>query len=227
MSKKNENNSTKNNSFTLAILANRGFSGAKIKENASGAGGWTITKDDMELYTSSMTMLHEKAYNIAVKRFNNVEVTSDDINAAFDALKYVYGLFELEGDKKLRVDNSALDIIIGFAGSMKNTKSYTLDYEYSKLKNAKRQYAVLEGSKGANPTAITRLINEIAEIENNIVELKKEAFNYYKSFTITSFKTFCKSVEDFLTDTIEKRLAMTAEEIKAEKERIKKARKNK
>lgn len=195
--------------FAKAILRNKKFAGAKINKKDAGV--------DFIKWDTAMEKLYESAYAIASQRYNSADDV--DYTPVFEAARSLYLLVgTLENGATLRSDQNAIDTIIGFAGGMKGCKSPIMQMLSAEKSDLKKRLQKALDTNGTPKKTITTLNNKLKAVDAEIDKEKLKEFATWKDFRPVSYSTFAKNVEVFLSDMITKRIAMTAEDLQAEKE---------
>lgn len=202
--------------FASAILRNKKYAGAKINKKDAGV--------DFGKWDAAMDKLYESAYAIASQRYN----AADDVDytPVFEAARELYLLIgTLENGTVLRSDQNAIDTIIGFAGGMKGCKSPIMQMLTERRSALKKDLQKALDTNGTPKKTITTLNNKLKAVNAEIDKEKLKEWATWKDFRPVTYSTFAKNVEVFLADMITKRVAMTAEDLRAEKEARKAAKK--
>ena len=200
---------TNNNALINLMLANRGFSNARINSKDLDA---TIVKEWHDL----LDKLHSASYKVASTSYNTKG--NVDYSPIYATISKVWAYIgEVNGDKLRSDENTAL-VLCSKATREAVKKSADLQYVYSQKNNSAKYLRELENTNGANEDTIAKIKADIEEFNKQIEELKAESGNQYKQFAKCSASVFYKAVEDFVADMIEDRLTMTEEEVQAEAE---------
>lgn len=198
------------------ILANRGFNSAKVNSK-------DVDIEIVKEWHKMLDELHSIAYSEIATRFNKsletTENTTTNVSIKFfDTMRKIYAYVGTINGATLKCDANTASVILAKSVCEKNRKSADLQYKLSQKSNSVRYLKELESANGTCEETIEKVKSDIAKLEEEIVDLKSIAFNSYKTFAKCSASAFYKSVEDYLADMIEKRLCLTEEEVKAEEE---------
>lgn len=207
------------NAIIETILANRGFSSAKI--NAK-----DLDVEEVKAWHTLCDRVHTEAYKIASQCYNNAtsfltfnaELNNVDKSGLYDAMREVFAqIGEIRG-AKLFPNESTATTLVTMASTRKNSYSADMRYERQKLSLERKFLKDYEESNGVPGETIANIKANIAKIEAKIDELKKVEYSEFKVYTKTGASVFYKSFEDYIADLINHRLCMTEEDIIAEKE---------
>lgn len=197
------------NTIVSAILANRGFSNAKINAEI-------LSAETVKEWHGLLDNLHSASYKVAAIAYNTEGQV--DYSPIYTAIAKVWEYIGSVNGGKLRSDENTALVLCSKATKESVKKSADLQYVYSQKNNSARYLRELENTNGASEDTIAKVKADIAGFDEKIDELKKKSGNQYKEFSKVSAGAFYKSVEDFIADMIEERLTMTEEEVQAEAE---------
>ena len=206
---KTTNTTTNNNALINTLLANRGFSNARINAKDLDA---TIVKEWHDL----LDRLHSASYTVASTSYNTSG--NVDYSPIYNVIGKVWAYIGEVNGGKLRSDENTALVLCSKATREAVKKSASLQYIYSQKNNSARYLRELENTNGANEKTIEKVRADIEEFNRQIEELKAESGNQYKQFAKCSPSVFYKAVEDYIADMLEDRLTMTEEEVQAEAE---------
>ena len=208
--------------YLNVLQGNRGFAGYRIKKDMMG-----LTIEDVKAWHKALDVVQSAAYDLVATRYN-IEGNDAGIiatNKVYSALRTVYELIgELPNGAKLRSDANSAEVVCALSVTNKSVKSPELQYIYSQRANSQRYLKQLEETNGANPESIENVKADIAKYDEQIADLKAEAFNLYKRVSKATPSAFYKGMEDFISDMIDKKSILTEAEVQAEKEALKAAR---
>lgn len=221
MSKINTQNVT--TTLANALVYNNRFATAKLNAEQLGAEGFAEWK-------AIASNLHKASYAVYCQCENSgmkVESTSVDKSAIYDGIRVVLNaLGEVNGQKLYANEETAI-ALVSYAGRRANKDAPELQFCLSRISNAKKELALAEKINGYNPEAIEAIKANIEVLLAEKAVLLATVDMRYKQPTMTSESAFRLDLEHYLARVITGQLAKTPEELLAEAEARKQARKEK
>lgn len=208
------NTTSNNNALVNSILANRGFSNARI--NAK-----TLDTEIVKEWHALLDNVHSASYHVASTCYNNsiLDTTAPiDYSPIYSAMAKVWEYLGSINGGKLSSDANTATTLMSKATREAVKKSANLQYVLSQKSNSVRYLKQLESINGVKSETIEKVKSDIESFDNEIAQLKSESGNQFKQFAKCSASVFYKAVEDYIADMLEKRLCMTEEEVRAEAE---------
>lgn len=205
------------------LVDNNRFATKKLNAEQIGAESFREWKTLVE-------SLHKVAY-LAYMDCENSNLTADsndiDKTAVFNALREILTeLGEVNGHK-LCANAELASLVIGYSGKRGNHDSPELQLCNSKIQNARNLLNKYAKMNGVNPEAIANLEAEIETLNSEKAELLNTADNRIKKPTRTTFEAFRLEVEHRLARAIAEQQAKSWEELEAEAEAKRAARRAK
>ena len=213
-------NVTTTTALVDCIVDNNRFATRKLTAEQLGAENFRNWKD-------LIADLHRVAY-IAYSECENNDLAIDsaniDLSPIFNSLRTILAQFGEVNGHKLSANAELATLIIGYSGKRANADSPELQLVNSKIRNRTKELAEYENTNGVNPESIKALKDELAELKDKKSELLEEPDNRIKKPTRTSTDMFRLEVEHRLARVVAEQKAKTWEELEAEAEAKRQAR---
>lgn len=204
------------------LIDNNRFNNRRINAEQIGA-------KDFRTWTNLMADLHKVAYKV----YEATENHTDTEAPRSDLFKHVKLILSVIGDLELvdkdgnthkapvtiddKFANDIADLCANYAGKIGKDKAPELQYNESKLANARTMLKKYQALNGVNPDAIKALEDEIAELEEEHDDLMNTPDMCKGKPTVASPGTFRQKFEAHLARTIEGQKAKSWEEYQEEK----------
>lgn len=189
-----------------------------------------IGSENLSVWTSLVADLHKTAYSVyALCESSNLSVDSDSVDktAVYNSLRAILTTIGEVNGHKLYANEELATLAIGYAGKRGNDDSPELQLCLSKIRNRNKELNEYKNTNGVNPEAIKSMEKEIAELEEEKKALLDSPDNRIKKPTRTPANTFRLEVEHRLARAISEQQAKTWEQLEAEAEERRKARRAK
>lgn len=200
---------------------NNRFATAKLTAEQIGA-------ENLKTWTTLIKGLHMAAYSVYALCENSdlsVESKSVDKSQLYDRIRGILvELGEVNG-RVLKANEELATLIVGYAGKRGNQDSPELQLCLSKIRNNKKLQEEYAKLNGVNPETLTKLEEELKELEEEKNTLLENPDNRIKVPTRNTESTFRLEVEHRLARVIADQQAKSWEDLQAEAEAKKKARK--
>lgn len=210
-------------SLVEGLVYNNRFANVKL-------GSDNLNPEDMKVWKSLISALHESAYSVyAFCENNNLQADSAEVDksAVFAALRPIMAeLGEVNGHRML-ANAELATLIIGYSGKRGNCDSPELQFCLSKLRNRQKELADYEKTNGVNPDSIKSLKEEIDKLEEEKKALLSAPDNRIKQPTRTTANSFRLEVEHRIARAIAEQQAMSWEALEARDKERKKKKNNK
>ena len=223
MSKNNQN--VKLNAIADALVYNNRFANVKMS-------GEQIGVENFAQWKTLLTNLHRQAYTIYATCENQglkVEDSTIDKSPIYDGIKALLAAVGEVKGHKLYVNEESVIAIVGYAGRRANADSPELQYCNSRINGLRKEIKMYEALNVADTDYKAKRLAEMNEqLEVLLAEkstLLKTVDMRYKQPTMTSENSFRLEVEHFIARAIVGQLAKSLEELDAEAEARKAARK--
>lgn len=187
-----------------------------------------LSAESFSNWRSLISDLHRAAYKVyALCENSGMKAESDTVDKAevFDVLRYILGVIGDVNGHKLYANAESVIAIISYAGKRGNVDAPELQLCKSRVANAKKELRLAESLNGLDPDYISNLKSEIERLEDEKFALMSEPDMCFKKPTMTTENAFRLDVEHFLARIITGQLAKTIEELDAEAEERRAARK--
>ena len=220
MTTNNTNIKTLSETLQDCLVYNNRFANIKLSAKQ-------LDAKDFKAWTALINTLHKEAYSVYETCENSdlkVESTSVNKDALYVAIRNILTEIGDVNGHKLYATEEFATALVGYAGKRANSDSPALQLCLSKIRNNNNllnQYAKLNG---VNPEAIAKLEEELSVLEAEKSALLEQADNRIKAPTRTSENAFRLDVEHYLARTIAGQQAKSWEELEAEAEERRKAR---
>ena len=216
------NNNTMNTVASCLVYNNR-FASEKLTADQLGA------KEHKE-WLDAIKSLHKSAYEVAVFCENNHAKTEDvsvDKSSLYASLRTVLNTIGEVNGHKLFANDALATLIVGYSNRRANSDSPALQLVNSQIANNKRTLAIYENSNGVSEASIKYIKDELETLAARKEELLSREDNRIKVVTRTSINGFRLDVEHLLARAISEQSAKTWEQLEAEAEERRAARRAK
>lgn len=202
-------------SLATNLVYNNRFATKKINAEQIGA-------EDASAWTLSVKVLHRSAYKVYEYCENNglrIDDNTVDKTEIFDDLRRILAKIGEVNGHKLYANETAVNLIIGYAGKRANKDSAELSTVLSDIREKKKAIEEAEGEE------LEELETELEALEEQKKALIDAPDNRFKQATMTSDNAFRLEVEHLCARAISEQNAKSLAELDAEEEERKARRK--